>query len=190
MATALLLAWALALSDRQADQSEAAVQYRVAGVAQAECRGGLSVGLAILVRRTVGCHMAIARKVDLAAPDLEAELKRIYTSRSGRVEVQGASDELLAHWAKDPSSSLAPRADFRPVRVENLEFAEAAGFDRYVNPTGGFGLATHDATALIFRGRLISETPAGSRAYNLTGRFAFANGYWALTALKISPASP
>jgi hypothetical protein len=145
------------------------------------------MGLPILVRRMVSCHMVTASKVNLAAPDLQAELKRIYTSRVGRMEVQGASDELLARWAKDPSSSLAPRADFRPVRVENLEFAETSGFDRYINPTGGVGLATHDATGLIFRGRLISETAGGSQAYGLTGGLTFAKGSWTLTALDISP---
>lgn len=147
------------------------------------------MGLPILVRRMVSCHMATAAKVNLAAPDLEAELKRVYISRVGRMEVQGASDELIAQWAKDPNSSLAPRPGFRPVRVENLEFAETSGFDRYINPTGSVGLATHDATALAFRGRLISEASDASQAYRLTGRLTFVDGSWRLAALEISPAN-
>jgi hypothetical protein len=189
-AAGLLLSLALALTAVPDDSPKAEPTYRAAGVAEAECRGGLSAGLPAVVRRLVGCHLETARRVDLAAGDLNAEFQRVYTSRLGQTEIKGASDDLLARWAKDPRSSLAPRADFRPVRVENLEFTEAAGYDRTINPTGGVGLATREATALSFHGRLISETAAGPQAFGLTGRLTLVRGSWTLTALDLSSAGP
>lgn len=184
-ALGLVLALAAAAPAASADVPT----YRPAGAAKAECRGGLNFGMSSMVRTMVGCQLVAARKIEFTAPDLEAEFRRVTTSRVGRADVKSVADEQLRRWATDPRTSLAPRQGFRPTQVKDLEYAETSGYANFINPTGGAGLVAHEATGLVFRGRLVAETDAGPVEAPISGKLILDRGSWMFTALSIVPAA-
>jgi hypothetical protein len=140
-----------------------------------------------MVRRMVGCHLVVVRDVDLTAPDLEAEFRRVTTSRMGRTEFKSATDEQIRQWAADPKTSLAPRPEFRPVQVKDLEFAETTANYRYINPTGGIGLVSKEVSALDLRGRVFALTDAGGVVEaRFSGQLIFDRGNWSFNGLTVT----
>ncbi|MBI1686202.1 hypothetical protein [Caulobacter hibisci] len=175
----------LALALMAAPQAAPAPVYKPVGVAEAQCGGGVKFGMPPMIRGVLGCHMAKVAGIDPAGPDLAAAFRQATTAKIGRAELRTASDALVARWAADPRTSLAPRPGFRPVRVEALEYAETDGYDRTINPTGGFGVASHETHGLTFRGQLVAEGETGPVTAPISGQLVLERGSWMLSELDI-----
>lgn len=145
--------------------------YVPAGVAET-CEKAAGTGLAAVIRNKVACQLTSAREVNLKARNLAAEFRRVNTVPLGRRSGVGVAEDLVQRWAADPATSLAPRPDFRPVRVEDLAFKMTPAL-------------SGEAQAFDIRGRLITED---GRSFGLTGRLLMARGLLTLAALDLTPA--
>lgn len=137
------------------------------GTVEPSCKGGVSFSPKGTMTRLLGCMFQAFAATDPQSPTFAADLRQKWITKVGMARVQGASDELLGKWAQQPSSGMFTRADFAPVRFENMTMKNLEN--------GNF----------TFDGDLLAQEGSGLVRRSLSGEYALFRGSWTMIRFDI-----
>lgn len=137
------------------------------GTVEPSCKAGVNFTPKGTMTRALGCLFDAFAATPPTSATFEADLRANWISKIGRARVQGASDELLSQWAHDPRSGMFSRADFVPVRMEDMSMQVTEG--------GNF----------IFTGDLIAQEGGRVVRHPLSGEYTIHRGSWMMIRFEI-----
>jgi len=140
------------------------------GTVEPACKPAINVTPKGTMTRALGCLFAAFGATDPQSPTFEADLRKNWITKVGRAHVQGASEELLNTWSNDPRTGMFNRADFAPLRLENMSMQ--------ISDSGNF----------LFNGDLISREGTGLVRHPLSGEYTIFRGSWMMVRFDIGAA--
>ncbi|GGL45381.1 hypothetical protein [Caulobacter rhizosphaerae] len=160
----------LALGAALAMAGAAPVDVYPIGTVEPSCKPAMNFTPRGTMTRALGCLFDAFAATDPKSPTFEADLRKNWIRKVGRARVQGASEELLSQWSNDPRSAMFSRADFTPLRFENMNMQ--------ILGNGNF----------VFTGDLISEEGSQIVRHPLSGEYTIFRGSWMMIRFKIDEA--